>query len=277
MRLSKLRTMQTLDEMKPQQSPELLKSLHILTRDGKINQDSRRKLKQVYHLYNFIEPILEKINKENEHYSVVDHGCGKSYLGFILFDLFIKSNLGQMIGIETRAELIEKSKALAKKLKFDRMSFINSAIADAENLVPNDIDMVTALHACDTATDDAIFFGLKRQVKYFFLVPCCQAEVAKLMRKNKSTSLTEPIAELWRHPIHTREVGSHLTNVLRCLLLESQGYKLTVTELVGWEHSMKNELIIAEYVGVKKGNARERSLEILKLFNLQELESKFII
>jgi hypothetical protein len=114
-------------------------------------------------------------------------------------------------------------------------------------------------------------------VKYFFLVPCCQAEVAKLMRKNKSTSLTEPIAELWRHPIHTREVGSHLTNVLRCLLLESQGYKLTVTELVGWEHSMKNELIIAEYVGVKKGNARERSLEILKLFNLQELESKFII
>ena len=156
-------------------------------------------------------------------------------------------------------------------------SFINTVIADAENLVPNDVDMVTALHACDTATDDAIFFGLKRQVKYFFLVPCCQAEVAKLMRKNKSTSLTEPIAELWRHPIHTREVGSHLTNVLRCLLLESQGYKLTVTELVGWEHSMKNELIIAEYVGVKKGNARERSLEILKLFNLQELESKFII
>ena len=174
-------------------------------------------------------------------------------------------------------ELVEKSKELAEKLKFDRMHFINTAIADAENLVPNDVDMVTALHACDTATDDAIFFGLKRKVKYFFLVPCCQAEVAKLMRKNKSTSLAEPIAELWRHPIHTREVGSHLTNVLRCLLLESQGYKLTVTELVGWEHSMKNELIIAEYVGVKKGNARERSLEILKLFNLQELESKFII
>ena len=269
--------MQTLDEMKPQQSPELLKSLHILTRDGKINQDSRRKLKQVYHLYNFIEPILEKINQENESYSIVDHGCGKSYLGFILYDLFIKSNFGQVIGIETRSELVEKSKALAKKLKFDRMIFINTAIADAENLVPNDVDMVTALHACDTATDDAIFFGLKRKVKYFLLVPCCQAEVAKLMRKNKSTSLTEPIAELWRHPIHTREVGSHLTNVLRCLLLESQGYKLTVTELVGWEHSMKNELIIAEYVGVKKGNARERSLEILKLFNLQELESKFII
>ena len=123
--------MQTLDEMKPQQSPELLKSLHILTRDGKINQDSRRKLKQVYHLYNFIEPILEKINQKNEHYSIVDHGCGKSYLGFILYDLFIKSNLGRVIGIETRSELVEKSKELAKKLKFDRMHFINTAIADA--------------------------------------------------------------------------------------------------------------------------------------------------
>jgi len=269
--------MQTLDEMKPQQSPELLKSLHILTRDGKINQDSRRKLKQVYHLYNFIEPILEKMNKENEHYSIVDHGCGKSYLGFILYDLFIKLNLGRVIGIESREELVENAKALAKKLKFDRMSFINSSIADAENLVPGHVDMVTALHACDTATDDAIFFGLKRKVKYFFLIPCCQAEVARLMRKNKSASLKEPITELWRHPIHTREIGSHLTNVLRCLLLESQGYKLTVTELVGWEHSMKNELIIAENVGVKKGNAQARILEILRLFNLQELESKFII
>ena len=135
--------MQTLDEMKPQQSPELLKSLHILTRDGKINQDSRRKLKQVYHLYNFIEPILEKLNKENEQYSIVDHGCGKSYLGFILYDLFIKQNLGKVIGIDTREELVENAKGLAKKLKFDRMDFINSAIADAENLIDQTSDYLS--------------------------------------------------------------------------------------------------------------------------------------
>ena len=269
--------MQTLDEMKPQQSPELLKSLHILTRDGKINQDSRRKLKQVYHLYNFIEPTLEKLNQEKEHYLIVDHGCGKSYLGFILYDLFIKQNLGKVIGIDTREELVEGAKQLASKLKFDRMEFINSSIAEAENLIDDQVDMVTALHACDTATDDAIYFGLKRKAKYFFLIPCCQAEVSRIMKKNKSASLKDSITELWRHPIHTRELGSHLTNVLRCLLLESQGYKLTVTELVGWEHSMKNELIIAENIGVKKGNAKERIQEILKVFNLQELEPKFII
>ncbi len=155
------------------------------------------------------------------------------------------------------------------------MRLINSSIADAEKLDPNDVDIVTALHACDTATDEAILFGLKRQVKYFFLVPCCQAEVAKLMRKNKSTSLTEPIAELWRHPIHTREIGSHLTNVLRCLLLESQGYKLTVTELVGWEHSMKNELILAKRVGAPKAGAQQRIDDILAEMGVPAMASRF--
>ena len=98
--------MQKLEDIKPQQSIELLKSLHILTRDGKINQDSRRKLKQVYHLYNFAEPILEKISQDNEKFLIVDHGCGKSYLGFILYDLFIKNTSGSVTGIESRNELV---------------------------------------------------------------------------------------------------------------------------------------------------------------------------
>jgi hypothetical protein len=82
------------------------------------------------------------------------------------------------------------------------------------------------------------------------LAPCCQAEVATVLRKHKSSSLAaSALAELWRHPIHTREFGSLVTNVLRCLLLEAHGYRLNVTELVGWEHSMKNELIIARREG----------------------------
>src|SRR5436309_2693679 len=77
-------------EVRPGQSIELLKELHILTRDGKMNQDSRRKLKQVYHLYQFIEPLLREVKDEKGTVSLVDHGAGKSYLGFILFDLFFK-------------------------------------------------------------------------------------------------------------------------------------------------------------------------------------------
>jgi hypothetical protein len=95
-------------EIRPEQSLELLKELHILTRDGKLNQDSRRKLKQVYHLYQFIEPLLAEVMATRNDLTLVDHGAGKSYLGFILYDLFLKGREeGRVIGIETRAELVE--------------------------------------------------------------------------------------------------------------------------------------------------------------------------
>ena len=107
-------------EIKPNQSIALLKALHILTRDGKLNQDSRRKLKQVYHLVNFIEPLFNEVLTSNSNPTLVDHGAGKSYLGFILYDLLMKQHAaGQVIGIETRADLVEKSKALAAECGFD--------------------------------------------------------------------------------------------------------------------------------------------------------------
>jgi hypothetical protein len=270
--------MEEIKDIKPQQSIELLKALHILTRDGKLNQDSRRKLKQVYHLYQLIEPYLEKALATNPKFSLVDHGAGKSYLGFILYDLFLKDKGGTLYAIEHRPELIEKAKALADTLKFDRMHFFASDIKKSleDSSIPNKVDIVTALHACDTATDDAILFGLKKEAQYIVLIPCCQAEVAKTLRSEKSDQLKYTLSELWRHPIHTREFGSHLTNVLRCLLLEGMGYKVTVTELVGWEHSMKNELIIAENIRQPKKIALDRLEEILKTCHLESLKSRFL-
>ncbi len=264
-------------EIRPGQSIELLKELHILTRDGKLNQDTRRKLKQVYHLYQFIEPLLAEAD------SLADHGAGKSYLGFILYDLFFKQQQGEekcghIYGIETRKELVEKSRELAQRLGFERMSFLDITVEESTHstALPERIDVVTALHACNTATDDAIRFALTKSARHIVLVPCCQAEVAATMRARKNESLGKtPLSELWRHPIHTRELGSHLTNVLRCLLLESHGYDVTVTELVGWEHSMKNELIIASLRGKPRKNARERAEAILREFNIEELAPRF--
>ncbi len=130
--------------------------------------------------------------------------------------------------------------------------------------------MVTALHACDTATDDAIAFGLQKSAKAMVIVPCCQAEVAACLRQHKALNLARtPLAELWRHPLHTRELGSQLTNVLRCLYLEANGYSVTVTELVGWEHSLKNELIIATWTGQKKRSAADRLRAVLAEFGLR--------
>jgi hypothetical protein len=207
--------------------------------------------------------------------TVADHGAGKSYLGFILYDLFFKHlESGQVYGIESRSELVEKSRALAAQLGFARMHFLDVTVAESAHsaLLPPRIDLVTALHACDSATDDAIAFGLAKQARAFALVPCCQAEAARHLGSNKALMLSRtPLAELWRHPLHTRELGSQITNVLRCLYLEANGYQVTVTELVGWEHSMKNELILARYTGQKKRAAAQRMHEIGEQFGLKAL------
>ena len=264
-------------QLRPGQSTELLKELHILTREGKLNQDSRRKLKQVYHLHQFIDQLLRELPQAEEGPTIVDHGAGKSYLGFIVYDLSLQqSGRGKVFGIETRQDLVERSRSLAQRFGFDRMQFLHTSAADAADdaALPERVDMVTALHACDTATDDAIAFGLRKHAAGMVLVPCCQAEVAAHLRQDKALSLSRtPLAELWRHPLHTREVGSQLTNVLRCLYLEACGYSVTVTELVGWEHSMKNELILARYTGRRKRSSAQRLRALLAEFGLQDLEA----
>ncbi|NML86136.1 SAM-dependent methyltransferase [Polaromonas sp.] len=279
-----------IEELRPGQSIGLLKELHILTREGKLNQDTRRKLKQVYHLYQFIEPLLEEVSTAGDDFSLADHGAGKSYLGFILYDLFFnvahqgRKTAGHIYGIETRAELVEKSRALADRLGFSRMSFLNLSVQQAtlSAELPPTVDIVTALRAGATAPHAAIAFGLARQARHMVLVPCCQAEVAGVLKKFRALSLNKtPLAELWRHPLHTREFGSQITNVLRCLQLEAHGYQVTVTELVGWEHSMKNELILASRPATpnpgKTRTAQTRLQQVLQELGLGELSARFAV
>lgn len=267
-------------EIRPGQSIELLKQLHILTSDGALNQDSRRKLKQIYHLYQFIEPLLQDLKQKSDAVTVADHGAGKSYLGFILYDLFFKplADQSQIFGIEARPELVFKSQELAARLQFDGMHFLNLSVADSitSNALPPTIDIVTALHACNTASDDAIAFALSKQAKHVVIAPCCQAEVASVLRAAKAKALAaSPLAEIWRHPLHTREFGSQLTNVLRCLQLQAHGYQVTVTELVGWEHSLKNELIIASYKNLPGRPHAQRLIALLQALGLEVLQERF--
>ena len=273
-------------EVRPEQSVDLLKALHILTPDGKMNQDSRRKLKQVYHLFRFIEPLLTEVWTAKNHLSIVDHGAGKSYLGFILYDLFFKPQklsapAAMIYGIETREDLVKTSQHLAAQAGFEGMAFLNLSVAESTTSaqLPAQIDIVTALHACNTATDDAIAFALAKNAQHIVLVPCCQAEVASVLRKNKGVNLANPLTEIWRHPIHTREFGSQVTNVLRCLQLEAHGYTVSVTELVGWEHSMKNELIIASRSNNAKPNkkAATRLNDVLATLGLSEMQERFFV
>ena len=281
-------------------NPELLKALHILTRDGQLNQDSRRKLKQVKHLLQFITPLLDASenaqvadgkNAGEQHQglnhvaqnqiTLVDHGAGKSYLGFMLWDAWFASHGGQVIGIEVREELVKQSKQLANQFGFSGMHFLHIPSAQAQQHVelPAKIDVVTALHACDSATDDALSFGLQRRAEHIVLVPCCQAEVAGWLRQSKAQALSRTaLSELWRHPIHTREFGAQITNVMRCLRLEASGYKVTVTELVGWEHSMKNELIVASrHSDIARGKAKLRLAQMMAEIGLSDPQGRFAV
>jgi hypothetical protein len=226
-------------ELWPGQSVPLLKALHILTHNGGLNAHSRRKLKQVQHLAQLIKPAIDEALKEKEQPVLADLGAGKSYLGFILYDLyFAPAGRGRVIGVEARTELIETASKIAAESGFDRIQFVAGKIAEAN---VGAVDIVTALHACDTATDEAIVFALRHEVKFVALVPCCQAEVARELESVKG-----PLEQMWRHGVQRREFGAQLTNVLRGLFLEAHGYKVRVTELTGLEHSLKNEFIFAE-------------------------------
>jgi len=229
----------TLEDLWPGQSVPLLKALHILTQNGGLNADSRRKLKQVQHLAQLIRPAIDAALGEKPEPVLADLGAGKSYLGFILYDLYFgPAGRGRVVAVEARAGLVATARKIAAESGFARMDFVEGAIA-AASVEP--VDIVTALHACDTATDEAILFALRHDARYVALVPCCQAEVARALEGARG-----PLAQLWRHPIQRREFGAHLTNVLRALYLEAHGYKVRVTELTGLEHSLKNEFIFAE-------------------------------
>ncbi|TMA99342.1 MAG: SAM-dependent methyltransferase [Deltaproteobacteria bacterium] len=249
-------------ELLPGQSPELLRELHLLGRDGALHADSLRKLKQVNHLVRLLEPALLDVRERHPEGVLVDAGAGNAYLAFVLYELFLRDPGAREIlyCVEPREDLRRRAEERSRKLGFDRMRFVQAELARAE--LPERVHLLMALHACDTATDDAIAVGLRREADHIAVVPCCQAEVAAQL-KEQPDAAAQPWPLLWAHPIHRREAGAHLTNVVRALVLESFGYQVTVTELTGWEHSLKNELILARRVHREHRGARARLQALL--------------
>jgi hypothetical protein len=242
-------------ELLPGTSTALLQELHLLTRAGDLNADSLRKLKQVNHLAGLLAPALDDVLARFGDPVVADCGAGKSYLGFVLYELFLApAGKGVLLALETRSDLAQKGAERARRLGFERLRFVEGPIDTAA--VPDRLHVVTALHACDTATDDALLLAVRGNADHVAVVPCCQAEVARQLADAKEPAAA--VAPLFEHPWHRREFGSHLTNVVRALALEASGYKVTVTELTGWEHSVKNELILGRKVRGSSREARER-------------------
>ncbi len=255
-------------ELLENQSPELLKTLHLLTREGHLNADARRKLKQVNHLVGLLTPALDDAFARFGEPVVVDVGAGNSYLGFVLAELFFKDvTKGELLNVESRKDLVDRSVERAKALGYGRMRFVQAAIDVAQT--PARINVLTALHACDTATDDALVMAVRHNADAVAVVPCCQAEVAQQLKDAKAKVDSPAARALFEHPWHRRELGSHLTNVIRALALEALGYQVTVTELAGWEHSLKNELILGRKVKKESREAKAQLKAVLDTFQVR--------
>lgn len=244
----------------------LLQDLHLLTRDGQLNADARRKLKQIRHLVGLLRPALDDAMTRAADPLIVDCGAGKSYLGALLYELVLgPAGRGSLIAIEARPELSDQAAQRAARFGQERFRVATGAIASAP--LPHRPNVVTALHACDTATDDALAIAIERSADHVAVVPCCQAEVARQL--DGARPADPAIAALSAHPLHRRELGSHLTNVVRGLALEAHGYRVTVTELVGWEHSAKNELILGKRVHRHDASARAQLRALLERFQIE--------
>lgn len=247
----------------PADKPDpFLQATGIQTADGRIKADMRGKFAQINEFLKLLEHTgaLETFDHTPLH--ILDCGCGSSYLSFATYHYVndLKGIPARLVGVDTNGRLIDKSNAASADLGLTDVCFIRSPIADYQPDVPPDI--VLALHACDTATDDALALAVRHNADHVALVPCCQAEVARQLAEGRAA---DPVlAELHGRPWHRREFGSHLTNVIRALALEAAGYRVTVTELTGWEHSLKNELILGEKVRAQNPAARERLAALLR-------------
>ena len=228
-----------------------------MTQKGGASPNATRKIKQVNHFLTLLEETLTRLFKRYEDPVIVDMGAGKGAIALAIYDRWIRPlGRGQLIGVESRGDLVEKVRT-ATANEYPRFTMQSASILKSE--LPDRIHLTLALHACDQATDHALFRGIQGRSDYFALVPCCQAEVSHLLKPLKSEAQAKKaqtsqnvqgcgLGMMWKDPWHRREFGAHLTNVLRVLTLRARGYQVTVTELTGWEHSLKNECIIGKRV-----------------------------
>lgn len=241
-----------------------LHQLGITTIDGVVKKDMQDKYKQINRYVEIIEGIIKDIDF-GKKISVVDMGSGKGYLTFALYD-YLTGKLqleAGVTGIEMREDLINTCNNIAAASGFSSLHFKKGTIA---NISLPSTDILIALHACDTATDDAIFKGIEANAKVIIVAPCCHKQIRKQMKpQNVLSAIT-------KHGILLERQSEMVTDTIRALLMEASGYKTRIFEFIGTEHTPKNVMI----VGVKSDHAvnKEEPLEKVKalkaLFNIEQ-------
>ena len=233
--------------------------LGIMTSEGKIVKAKSDKFRQINR---FLEMIEDSISKET-HLKIIDFGCGKSYLTFILYFYLttIKKIKCEMIGLDLKDDVIKHCIEVAEKYNYDTLKFRVGNISDFKK--EDNVDMIVTLHACDTATDYALYHAVKMQCKYIFSVPCCQHEINLKL----NSKLLSPISN---YGLLKERFSAILTDSIRAYLLEAYGYKVQVLEFVEWDSTPKNVLIRASYTGVEQKNNLEIVEQWVKYLNIEQ-------
>ncbi len=236
-----------------------LVDLGIFTPDFKIVKSKYDKFKQINR---FIEIVNDAFtNYTNENITILDFGCGKSYLTFIIYYYFaeVKKKNVKIIGYDLKKDVVENCNKVAEKYGYHNLKFVVSDVTK-DVLYDEHIDMVISLHACDTATDFALHYAIKKNVKFIFSVPCCQHEVNKTIKKGGDFDI------LLKHGLIKERMSALLTDSIRASVLEDMGYNVDVLEFVDFSHSPKNIMLRAK----KTKNVSDKNRK-----HIAELQEKY--
>lgn len=243
------------------EADDLLKEIGILTKDGKVKNDMIRKYNQIDHFVELVDKMIDEIS-DVETITILDCGCGKSYLTFVL-NYYIKEKKKKncyFIGIDRSPNVIKASRETAKKLGYKNMEFIEE---DLNFYEPNRrIDMVISLHACDVATDMALGLAVRLKSRSIVCVPCCHKELLEQYK-------FEEFDEIIKHGVFKARFADILTDGVRTLLLETQGYRVSAVEYISPLETPKNLLIRAQKVSEKNQRAIDEYMSIKQKFGIQ--------
>ncbi|MBN2777706.1 MAG: SAM-dependent methyltransferase [Bacteroidales bacterium] len=244
-----------------------LNLLDITDSKGKVLAKSQDKFKQINHYIEILSPLLKDFDTENT-IKIADMGSGKGYLTFALYD-YLKNELGlnvRVTGVEFRKELVDLCNDIAVKSGFESLDFIEGEI---QNFDVEKLDVIIALHACDTATDDAIAKGINSGAQLIVTAPCCQHQIRQEIERVNHQNVLSPII---KHGIFLERQAELITDGLRALLLEYFGYKTKAIEFIADAHTHKNVMIIGQKTNVKTQdeNILKQISEIKEVFGVSK-------
>ncbi len=240
-----------------------LVDLGVFTKDYKIVRSKYDKYKQINRFIELIDQEFSKTSRDN--ITILDFGCGKSYLTFILYYYFsVKKGMNvKIIGYDIKTDVVKNCSELAEKYGYDGLSFVEADVTK-DKLYNEHIDMVVSLHACNMATDFALNYAITHGAEYIFSVPCCQHEINSSIKKGGELDV------FLTHGIIKERMSALLTDAIRADILEDMGYKVDMIEFIDFEHSPKNIMIRARKGGKKSTDGRQRAKTLAERYGFTQ-------